>query len=41
MTTAEHHEESTRPEACPPDMARFIDFLEARKAETGNPATPR
>jgi hypothetical protein len=37
MATVEDHEESTRAGARLPDMARFIDFLEARKAETENP----
>ncbi|MFD4507599.1 hypothetical protein [Streptomyces sp. NPDC058457] len=37
MTTVERQEESAHTGARLPDMARFIDFLEARKAETENP----
>ncbi|GAB2785427.1 nuclear transport factor 2 family protein [Streptomyces daliensis] len=37
MATVERDEESTRAGARRPDMARFIEFLEARKAETKNP----
>jgi hypothetical protein len=38
MSTVEQHEESPRAEGARlPDMARFVEFLEARKAETGNP----
>ncbi|MFD8646943.1 nuclear transport factor 2-like protein [Streptomyces mirabilis] len=37
MATVEQREESTTTGARLPDMARFIDFLEARKAETKNP----
>ncbi|MGW0950181.1 hypothetical protein ACWD4O_47780 [Streptomyces sp. NPDC002623] len=37
MATVEQREESTSTGARLPDMARFIDFLEARKAETENP----
>jgi hypothetical protein len=36
MTTVEKREESTGSGARLPDMARFMDFLEARKAETKN-----
>ncbi|MBO4252310.1 hypothetical protein [Streptomyces griseorubiginosus] len=37
MATAEQQEESTAAGARPPDMGRFVEFLEARKAETENP----
>lgn len=37
MATAEQQEDSTGTGARLPDMARFIDFLEARKEETTNP----
>ncbi|MEU1272600.1 hypothetical protein [Streptomyces sp. NPDC005799] len=38
MTTVDRHEELTRASGARlPDMARFVEFLEARKAETENP----
>ncbi|MFI0821997.1 nuclear transport factor 2 family protein [Streptomyces sp. NPDC021098] len=37
MATVERHEDEKRVGARKPDMARFVDFLEARKAETKNP----
>ncbi|MFF4506984.1 nuclear transport factor 2 family protein [Streptomyces sp. NPDC001401] len=37
MATLEQQKEATPAGARLPDMARFIDFLEARKAETENP----
>ncbi|WP_154685888.1 hypothetical protein [Streptomyces himastatinicus] len=37
MANVEQHEESTRSGARLPDMARFVEFLQAGKAETENP----